>query len=179
MLLDGYIKVTRMSATGDPVVLHYIPNGEMFGIARAFRFEKYPATAVTAIEAIGLSWPMSLWDAFVTQYEGFTAATCHTIGRRVIEKNDRIVELTTQQVQQRVANSLLRLINQSGRKVEGGIVIDFPITRRDISEMTATTMHTVSRLLSAWEKQGIIDSARRQIKVCDSHRLTELANPRS
>ena len=178
MLLDGYIRVMRMSATGDQVTLHYIPSGEMFGIARAFRFERYPATAVTAVEAIGLSWPMSLWDIFVEQYEGFAADTFRIVGRRIIEKDDRIVELTSQQVQQRVANALLRLVNQTGRKVEDGIVIDFPITRRDISEITATTMHTVSRLLSAWERQGILDSGRRQIKVCDPHRLTELANPR-
>ena len=178
MLLDGYVRVMRMSATGDQVTLHYIPNGEMIGIARAFRFERYPATAMTAVEAVGLSWPMSLWDSFVAKYEGFAAETFRTVGRRISEKDDRIVELTSQQVQQRVANALLRLVNQTGRKVEDGIVIDFPITRRDISEMTATTMHTVSRLLSAWERKGIVDGGRRKIKVCDPHRLTELANPR-
>lgn len=179
MLLDGYVRVMRMSAAGDQVTLHYIPSGEMFGIARAFRFDRYPATAVTAVQSVGLSWPMPLWDAFVAQYKGFTAETLGIIGRRIIEKDDRIMELTSQQVQQRVANALLRLVTQTGRKVEGGIVIDFPITRRDISEMTATTMHTVSRLLSAWERQGILDSERRQIKVCDPHRLTKLANPRT
>jgi len=179
MLLDGYIRVTRISATGDQVTLLHIPSGELFGIARAFRLETYPATAVTAVEAIGLSWPVNLWDAFMMQYEGFATETFRAVGQRTIEKNDRIVELTLQKVQQRVANALLRLINQTGRKVEGGIVIDFPLTRRDISEMTATTLHTVSRLLSKWEKDGIIESERRRIKVRDPHLLTELANPKS
>jgi len=177
MLLDGYVRVTRMSATGDQVTLHYIPSGEMFGIAKAFRLDRYPATAITADDAIGLSWPMAQWDGFLARYEGLSEETFRTVGRRISEKNDRIVELTSQQVQQRVANALLRLINQTGRKVEGGIVIDFPITRRDISEMTATTLHTVSRLLSKWEKDGILESVRRQIKVRDPHLLTELANP--
>ena len=177
MLLDGYVRVTRMSATGDQVTLHYIPSGEMFGIAKAFRLDRYPATAITADDAIGLSWPMAQWDGFLARYEGLSEETFRTVGRRISEKNDRIVELTSQQVQQRVANALLRLINQTGRKVEGGIVIDFPITRRDISEMTATTLHTVSRLLSKWEKDGILESERRQIKVRDPHLLTELANP--
>ena len=179
MLLDGYVRVVRMSATGHQVTLLYIPSGELFGIARAFRLESYPATAITAVEAIGLSWPMSLWDIFVAQYEGFARETFRIIGQRITEKNDRIVELTSQQVQQRVANALLRLINQTGRKVEDGIMIDFPITRRDISEMTATTLYTVSRLLSQWEKEGILESGRRQIKVREPHNLTELANPRS
>jgi len=179
MLLDGYIRVARMSATGDQVTLHYIPSGEMFGIARAFRLERYPATAMAAVDSIGLSWPMVLWDGFVANYEGFAHETFRTVGGRLSEKNDRIVELTSQQVQQRIANALLRMINQTGRKVEGGILIDFPVTRRDISEMTATTEHTVSRLLSKWQKEGILESKRRRIKVLHAHRLTEIANPKS
>ena len=179
MLLDGYVRVARMSATGDQVTLHYIPSGEMFGIARAFRLNLYPATAITAVEAIGLSWPMALWDGFLAQYEGLAEETFRTVGGRLTEKNDRIVELTSQQVQQRIANAILRMINQTGRKVEGGILIDFPITRRDISEMTASTEHTVSRLLSTWEREGILESKRRRIMVRHPHLLTELANPRS
>jgi CRP-like cAMP-binding protein len=68
----------------------------------------------------------------------------------------------------------LRLINQTGRKVEGGIEIDFPITRQDLSELTATTLHTVSRVLSGWEKRGLVESKRKRIKVCDPHALVLL-----
>jgi CRP-like cAMP-binding protein len=85
------------------------------------------------------------------------------------------MEMATLHVEQRVANALLRLINQTGKKIEGGIEIDFPITRQNISEMTGTTLHTVSRLLSAWQKQGIVESQRKRIMVCDAHRLVELA----
>jgi hypothetical protein len=34
---------------------------------------------------------------------------------------------------------LLRLVKQSGRKVEHGVEIDFPISRQDIAQMTCTT----------------------------------------
>ena len=74
---------------------------------------------------------------------------------------------------------LLRLINQTGRKVEGGIEIAFPISRQDLSEMTGTTLHTVSRMLSAWEKDGIVKSARKQITVCDPHRLVVLSTAKA
>ncbi|MFO8128176.1 helix-turn-helix domain-containing protein, partial [Yoonia sp.] len=39
----------------------------------------------------------------------------------------------------------------------------------------ATTLHTVSRLLSAWEKQGIVQSKRKRIMVCDPHALVVLS----
>lgn len=40
--------------------------------------------------------------------------------------------------------------------------------------MTGTTLHTVSRLLSAWEKDGIVASERRKITVTQPQRLALL-----
>ena len=134
------------------------------------------ATAITAAEALALSWPTRLWDQFVADYPGFATETYKTVGHRIGEMNTRIMEMATLQVEQRVANALLRLINQTGRKVADGIEIDFPITRQDLSEMTGTTLHTVSRMLSAWEKQGLVASQRKRITVCDPHQLVLISS---
>ena len=175
LLLDGYIRVVRITPDGEQVIALHIPSGQLFGIAKAMGRDTYPATAITAAESIVLSWPTRLWDDFTRTYEGFATETYKTAGKRMGELNDRIVEMATQQVEQRIAAAILRLINQTGRKVEGGIEIDFPITRQDLSEMTGTTLHTVSRLLSAWEKQGLVKSARKRITVCDPHQLVVLS----
>ena len=174
MLLDGYVRVVRITPNGEQITALHIPSGELLGIAKALGHDTYPATAVAATESLALSWPMRLWDSFTADYAGFAVETHKTLGRRVGEMNTRIVELATQQVEQRVANALLRLINQTGRKVETGIEIDFPITRQDLSEFTATTLHTVSRLLSSWEKQGLVTSKHKRITVCDPHALVVL-----
>ncbi|SFR50044.1 Crp/Fnr family transcriptional regulator [Litoreibacter janthinus] len=174
MLLDGYVRVVRITPTGEQVTSLHIPAGQLIGIARALGRDTYPATAITAAECLALSWPMRLWDTFVAEYDGFATETYKTVGLRVGEMNTRIVEMATQQVEQRVANAILRLINQTGRKVADGIEIDFPITRQDLSELTATTLHTVSRLLSGWEKKGLVESKRKRIKVCDPHALVML-----
>jgi len=94
-------------------------------------------------------------------------------------KNDRIIEMATQQVEQRISNVLLRLVNQSGRKTAIGVETDFPITRQDLSEMSGTTLHTVSRMLSAWERAGIVQSERKKITVVQPHQLVLLAQPQS
>jgi hypothetical protein len=41
--------------------------------------------------------------------------------------------------------------------------------------LTATTLHTVSRLLSGWEKQKLVVSKRKRITVCDPHALVVLS----
>ena len=176
MLLDGYIRVVRITPNGDQVISLHIPAGQLFGIAKALGHARYPATAMTVSESLVLSWPTRLWDGFAAQYDGFATETYKIVGTRMGEMNTRIVEMATQQVEQRIANALLRLINQTGRKVANGIEINFPITRQDLSEMTGTTLHTVSRMLSAWEKQGLVKSGRKRITVCEPHQLVILSD---
>jgi len=177
LLLDGHVRAQRVTANGEEVILHQIPAGELFGIARAMGLDRYPATAVVVAESIVLAWPMPCWDDFMARFEGFARQTFRTLGQRMHDKNDRIIEMATQQVEQRISNVLLRLVNQSGRKTAIGIEIDFPITRQDISEMSGTTLHTVSRVLSGWERAGIVQSERKKITVVQPHRLVLLAQP--
>lgn len=175
MLLDGHIRVVRLTNQGERVITLHIPSGELFGIAQALGHTRYPASALAAAECVALSWPAHFWTEFTTTYPGFASETYRSVGHRIEELSERILELATLQVEQRVANALLRLINQSGRKVDNGIEIGFPITRQDLSEMTGTTLHTVSRMLSAWQRDGVIESQRKRITVCDPHQLVILS----
>ena len=78
-------------------------------------------------------------------------------------------------MERRVAHAVLRLIQQSGKKTAEGIRIDFPISREDIAQMTGTTLHTVSRILSSWEAAGLVEGGRQKLMVKDAHRLQLLA----
>lgn len=175
LLLDGFIRVIRTTPEGEQVIALHIPPGQLFGIAPAIGRDTYPATAVAATETLALGWPTRLWPEFAARYDGFATETYRTLGARLGEFQVRVTELATRAVEQRVASALLRLVNQSGRKTDEGIEIAFPVTRADIAEMTGTTLHTVSRLLSAWERDGIVRSARRHVVVTAPHRLVVLS----
>ncbi len=41
--------------------------------------------------------------------------------------------------------------------------------------MTCTTVHTVSRILSAWESLGVVEGGRQKLTVTDSKRLLKIA----
>ena len=176
LLLDGYIRVIRTTPDGEQVIALHIPPGQLFGIAPVIQRDTYPATAVCAAEVIALSWPRHLWSEFAEKYEGFATESYKTLGARLGEFQQRVTDLATKAVEQRVAACLLRMIEQSGRAVNSGIEIDFSVTRANISEMTGTTLHTVSRLLSAWERDGIVSSTRKHVTVTDVQRLTDIAS---
>jgi CRP-like cAMP-binding protein len=171
LLLSGHIRVVRTSPEGHQVIARYITEGELFGIAIAMGRTTYPASAVAAVDCVVLAWPNSAWGELQSRFPAFGASAYRTIGSRLQDTQAQVMEMSTQQVEQRIAHALLRIVSQSGRKTPDGIEIDFPITRQDIAEMTGTTLHTVSRLLSAWEDQGIVRSGRQKVTVTDPHAL--------
>jgi CRP-like cAMP-binding protein len=135
----------------------------------------YPATALAVVDSLALVWPSAAWPRLVAKHPSLAVNTIQTVGSRLQDAHTRVVEMSTEQVERRVAHALLRLAKQAGRKGEDGIQIDFPISRQDVAEMTGTTLHTVSRILSAWEDQGLVESGRQRISIRDPHKLFTLA----
>ena len=123
----------------------------------------YPASVVAVQESVCLVWPAAAWDEFAASHPRLNAAALQTMGRRLQDAHLRIQELSTDEVEQRVARAMLRLFEQSGQPVADGIGIGFPITRQDIAELTGTTLHTVSRLLNDWKQRGIVDCGRKRV----------------
>ncbi|MBI5131761.1 MAG: Crp/Fnr family transcriptional regulator [Rhodopseudomonas palustris] len=179
VLLHGHVRASKVTPAGEQVVVRYVTPGETLGVAMAIGLQRYPATATAVDDSIVLAWPSAAWPRLVETYPSLATNTLRTVGSRLQETHSRVIEMSTQQVEQRVAHALLRLAKQSGRKVENGVQIDFPISRQDIAQMTGTTLHTVSRLLSGWEQRGLIESGRQKIVLREPHQLVVLAEQTS
>jgi len=175
LLLHGRIRAHRLTPTGEQVVIRFIAPGELFGIAMAIGRDAYPATATAVVDSVVLTWPASMWPGLLARHPGLAIDTMQTLGNRLQESQTRLTEMSTEVVERRVAHALLGLANQGGRKTDEGVLIDFPLSRQDIAQMTGTTLHTVSRIMSAWEAVGIVASGRQKVVIRDPHKLYVLA----
>lgn len=175
LLLDGHVRVVKTTLDGQQVIVRYISAGEMIGIAQALGRSTYPATAIATVDCVVVAWPSHLWSEFAANFPSFGAKTYQTVGQRLEDAHNRAVELSTEQVEQRVARALLRLVKQTGTETPDGVLIDMPISRQHIAEMTGATLHTVSRLLSGWEQVGIVKGGRQKVIVSDLDRLRAIA----
>jgi CRP-like cAMP-binding protein len=175
VLLNGHVRATKTTPAGQQIVVRYVTPGELFGVAVAIGLKAYPATATAVDDSLVLIWPSSSWPGLVARHPELATNAMMTIGERLQDSHTRVIEMSTQQVEGRIARALLRLAHQAGRKVDTGVAIDFPISRQDIAEMTGTTLHTVSRILSGWETQGLVESGRQRVVITDPHRLFVLS----
>ena len=97
------------------------------------------------------------------------------ITRHMTDAPERVSELTTERVPQRVARTLLRLAEHDGHVAGDGIEIAHPVTRQELADLAGTTLFTVSRLMAAWEQQGLIQSTRGHVTVLKPQGLKALA----
>ena len=137
----------------------------MFGAVAAFCHTEYPATAVAVADSLAAVWESAAAEQLISRYPRIAANVLRAAGERLRDLQNRYLELATERVERRVAHALLHLSKKSGRYVEGAIKLRFSISRQDLAEMTGTTLHTVSRILSAWEKRGWIESGRQRITL--------------
>jgi CRP/FNR family transcriptional regulator, nitrogen oxide reductase regulator len=171
VLLSGRLRVSQVDRDGQQTIVRMVNPGDLFGIARAMHRTDYPGTATAVSDSVALQWPMEAWDGLTRRHPSLAINAMQTIGQRLQEAHTRLRELSTQEVERRVAHAILRLANQGGKKEAGGIRIDYPISKQDIAQMTGTTLHTVSRILSAWERAGLVEGGRQKLLVREPHQL--------
>lgn len=174
-LMEGRVKIVQTRPDGGQSVLRFIGPGEMFGTVAALMDQPFPADAVAVVDSLELYWPVAVMRQLMTQFPELGVRATASAGSRMLELVARIGELTGERVEQRIARALVRLVRQAGRRTAEGVEIDFPITRQDLAELAGSTLHTVSRTLSAWDDAGITGSTRRHIVVRKLHVLLELA----
>jgi CRP/FNR family transcriptional regulator, nitrogen oxide reductase regulator len=175
ILLEGRIRLVQVTPGGQQVIMRYISPVEEFGVIAMLSGAVYPVSAQAVDDSTALYWNKTSLKELMEQVPGVAINALQTLADRVSEFQDRIRELTTERVERRIARALLRLAQQTGRKVEDGVLVDLLITRQDIAEMTGTTIYTVSRTMSQWETQGIIKSGREKIIIRRPHQLVVIA----
>jgi CRP-like cAMP-binding protein len=175
LLLSGRIRIAQRDTDGGQLLVRFIGPGKMFGTVGLFTDHTYPADAVTDVASVELSWSEKDLLKLVETYPRLALNIINVIGSRLREVQERLRELAIQRVGRRIAHVLLRLAEQAGRRTTKGAAIDFPLSRKDVAEMCGATLHTVSRILTGWEKAGVLLTSQQRVTILDIAQLRRLA----
>lgn len=165
LLAQGRLKVAHTAGDGTVLTIRLVQPGEVPGCVAAFRHIPYPATATAVVDSRVLTWPATHLGELMGRYPKVTANALEMVGGWTEELLHRLREFTTEPVERRIARALLRLLNQTGQPAGGAVEVGFPLSRQDIAEMAGTTLHTVSRTLSEWERRGLVSGGRRRVII--------------
>jgi CRP-like cAMP-binding protein len=165
LLLRGQVKMTQIGPEGHQVLVRFVNAGESFGAIAAMSGMTYPLSAQAVEECVAIIWDEMTLKQILSAYPIITLNVLQLVTSYFKQLQERYRELATERVERRVARSLLRLVEQAGRPVERGVLIDLSLSRQDLAEMTGTTLYTVSRILSGWERAGLVDVGRGRVMI--------------
>ena len=172
---QGRLKLTKLNEQGKEVIIRYIGSGELTAAVTVMKNRFYPVTAESMQETEVIGWDKPTVVAQMHRYPDIAINLLSIILSRIEDVQQRYLEICTEQVDQRIARTLLRLMRSVGSKHQDGISIEIALSRQNIADYSGTTLYTASRTLSAWEKKGWIKSGRERIIVVDPHALVTFA----
>ena len=172
----GSVKLTQLTAEGHQVVLRLIGPGDAFGGVAAFGGATYPVSAEAVTGVSALEWPGTVMATLMEKYPKLAMNALRVVAARLHELQAQYRQLATENVERRVARALLRLVAQAGRRTDAGVLIDLPLSREDIAQMTGTTLFTVSRIISRFEANGIVEGGRQRMVIRNPHALMSVAD---
>ncbi len=176
ILTSGQVKLMQSNPNGQQVNLRTLYAWQMFGALGAVReAATYPASAQALENSTALAISSKFLHSMLETRPYLSFDLMKLMTSYIQEMQARYRELATERVEQRVANALIRLAGQSGIKSKKEAGIELSFSRQDVAEMTGSTLYTISRLLSDWERQGIIKTGREKIQILKPHDLVRIA----
>jgi CRP-like cAMP-binding protein len=177
ILIKGRVKMIQITPNGQQITMRIMTPGQTYGgIALLNPQAGYPATAQAVEDSTALAWNTARLRELVEKDPSISLNVMGLMHGYISELQERQKALVTDRVEQRIARILLKLAAQSGRKIDEGVLIDLPITRQDIAEMSGTTLFTVSRTLNEWERGGLLEIGRERVVIRDPHGLVSIAD---
>ncbi|WP_018000776.1 Crp/Fnr family transcriptional regulator [Paracoccus sp. N5] len=177
LLIEGRLKVTQLTEDGQQFIVRIVHPGELCGFGPAIGRTIFPGSAEAILPCRLLAWPRARWEPLIAAAPALAVSAIQAVGRKLDEAHTRLREMTTEDAGRRIAHLLLRLARHAGPGPDP-VEIPFPITRQDIADMSGNTLHTASRIMAAWEAEGILLRARRKVIIADTAGLAAIAETR-
>jgi CRP-like cAMP-binding protein len=175
VVATGKVKLLRHTLGGQDVLLDILAPGEFFGSLSILGDDQYADTAQAHTSGCVLGIGAEDFQTILQTYPTVAIATLTIMAQRLQSAHETIRQLSAFPVAQRVASVLLKLAEKLGEQTDEGLLIQMPLARQDLADMTGTTLETVSRVMSDFHKQGLIRSGRQWVAISDLAALSAAA----
>jgi CRP-like cAMP-binding protein len=174
-IVTGRVKVFKVTARGTDVILEIFGPGDAVGAVAVYESRPYPASA-TALEATScLLIPRPAFFTLLETQPTFVRGLLVGLTHRLVELTNRLTELTGGHIEPRLARLFLKLADDMGQQIQGGIFIPMPLARQELADMVGTTIETTIRIMSRWGKENVVRTEKDGFVVVDRAALESLA----
>lgn len=156
----GLLKLVRPLPRGRSAICSFVGAPESVGDLPAWSGRPYPASAVVITDKASIiRIPRALViEAAERHPQLATSMTC-AIHDRVAALHQKIEVLSAGAVEARLATLLLQLYDRFGDELEDGTFrVPVALSRQELADLVATSFETAIRVMSRWERHGVLST---------------------
>ncbi|UCC79915.1 MAG: Crp/Fnr family transcriptional regulator [Candidatus Zixiibacteriota bacterium] len=157
IIRSGRVKLLKTSTSGKEMVLEVMIPGQLCGGTALFGdTHRNGAQAVEPTVAYGMS--REGYENLLSSNPGIARDIIKYLGAKLMDAHDVIISLVSSKVESRIASVIVRLCENHGTRIDGGILINIRLTRQDIADIVGSTVETTIRTISKFKKQGLLNT---------------------
>jgi CRP/FNR family transcriptional regulator len=161
VIVDGLVKVLLLDENGRELLVSLHRRGEFFGELALFEQGPRDGTAVCVVATTALQIARDGALRVLGRNDGARRYMFERLTRTIRKLESQVGDLAFLDVASRLAKYL----------VEVGRAGKLPLTQDDLASAIGSTRMTVNKLLADFERRGLIEVRRRNIRVVDESSL--------
>jgi CRP/FNR family transcriptional regulator, global nitrogen regulator len=175
-LLSGTIRLYKIYGDYKEATTALLKDGGVFGKLNLVegRWQDVFAEAVTESRVAGIQ--KASLERVIKSDPAFALKLFSSLSERLRQSDEVIESLLHREVSCRLATLLLNLDERFGEENGAGRLIDVRLTHQDLANMIASTREAVSKVMSEFQRDGVVESRNRRIAIIDGEALAEYAS---
>lgn len=163
LIATGKVKLSQIAEDGSEILLEIILPDELFGES-AFVNSRRRGEQTTALENTQLMiWPISAMEDLVTKRPRLAVSLLQIFAQRTIDFARLIESLSVDNIERRLARSLIRFSERLGTPEGDGSVRMMPFTHEVLARHIGTSREVVTLYMNRFRKQGYLRYSRQGI----------------
>ena len=172
VVVSGHVRIFKTSTGGREQVLSIDGPGSSVAELPVFDGGAYPASVAAVDDATLLFVSKQAFQELCLTHPQVALKVLRVVGGRLRRLVGIIEELSFTTVRHRLAALLLRLAKKEGTAVNGDrVVITLPENNQEIAAQIGTVRELVSRNLSRFQSEGLIEIDGRKLTILNSNAL--------
>jgi len=166
-VVQGSVKVTRLSKDGREVILAMLNEGDFFGEMALLDGESRSANVIALEKTEVLTLNRADFLVVLHDYPQIAIQLLKEMGHRLRKSDRQIASLSLSDAEKRIALCILRFADEQGIIRRGQVNIPRVPIQQDIANMAGTSRETVSRAINLLEKEQYIKRKGRELLILD------------
>ena len=171
VVIDGRIKIYKVSSEGKEQILHIFETGESFGEVTVFTGQQLPANAQTLAKSRLLLFPRSAFVGLVTANPSLALNLLAIMSKKLRQFAAQIENLSLKEIPARLASYLIYLAEEQGS--EDAVTLN--VSKGQLASLLGTIPETLSRIFAKLSGQNLIRVEGPKITLLDRQGVEDLA----